>query len=293
MTTHGYLLLPLACALIYSMSALLLKRAIQGGVGPWRLTVVNAWLIAGVFLPLLVLPGCAWNELIWWQPLASGALSLIGNTLALLALSRGDVSVATPILGTKVILVALMTELILHQVVPLTWWVAAVLASLGVVLLRSHPTQSRGHLAATVGYSLASALCFAVNDVWIQKWVPPAQFTRFMPVMFASAAVLSLGLVPFFRASLFSIPRNIWQPLGLGSVLLGVQALLFVYSLSKFGRATALNIAYSSRGVWSVVLVWAIGHWFQNEERDAGHQVMFSRLAGAALVLVAVALVMV
>jgi hypothetical protein len=73
---------------------------------------------------------------------------------------------------------------------------------------------------------------------------------------------------------------------------MAVQALMFVFALSKFGRATALNIAYSSRGVWSVVLVWAVGHWFKNVERDAGHRVMMTRLGGAALVLIAVVLVM-
>src|SRR2546425_4342816 len=117
MSEHAYLIFPLACALFYALAAMLLKQAIHFGVGAWRMTVVNSWVMAAVFSVMLLLPGVPWRELVWYQPLCSGLLSLVGNLFAVLALSRGDVSVATPIMGTKVILVALLTMLILDQAV--------------------------------------------------------------------------------------------------------------------------------------------------------------------------------
>jgi hypothetical protein len=58
-----------------------------------------------------------------------------------------------------------------------------------------------------------------------------------------------------------------------------------------FHDATAANVLYSSRGLWSVVAVWAIGHWFSNREQHLGAAVLRWRLAGALLMLVAVVLV--
>jgi hypothetical protein len=47
---------------------------------------------------------------------------------------------------------------------------------------------------------------------------------------------------------------------------------------------------YNTRGIWSVVLVWVIGHWFSNTERSIGKRAMLRRLAGALILLAAVLL---
>jgi len=44
--------------------------------------------------------------------------------------------------------------------------------------------------------------------------------------------------------------------------------------------------------LWSVLAVWWVGHWFRNEEQALGAAVLRSRLAGAGLMLAAIALVM-
>jgi len=69
---------------------------------------------------------------------------------------------------------------------------------------------------------------------------------------------------------------------------LAVQALGLAFALSTFGEATKMNIAYNSRGLWSVVLIWAFGHWFGNTEREGGTRRMLRRLAGATLLVAAI-----
>jgi hypothetical protein len=49
---------------------------------------------------------------------------------------------------------------------------------------------------------------------------------------------------------------------------------------------------YSSRGLWSVVAVWLVGHWFYNQEQKLGASVLVWRLVGSALLLVAIVLVL-
>jgi hypothetical protein len=74
----------------------------------------------------------------------------------------------------------------------------------------------------------------------------------------------------------------------MGSLILGGQVVVLSYAFTTFGHVTVVNILYSTRVLWSVVLVWVIGHWFRNTERSAGHGVMGLRLAGAVLVAVAI-----
>jgi hypothetical protein len=72
-----------------------------------------------------------------------------------------------------------------------------------------------------------------------------------------------------------------------------VQSITFVSALAVFGKATNANIIYASRGLLSVLLVWMIGHWFQNAEQHLGPKVMRWRLIGTLLMMSAIVLVIV
>ena len=79
----------------------------------------------------------------------------------------------------------------------------------------------------------------------------------------------------------------------MGCILNGVQTLGVVIYIGLFhhpNAATAINIVFNSRGLWSVLLVWVVGHWFGNLEREQGTAVMVSRFAGSMLLLGAIAL---
>src|SRR5699024_5460771 len=123
-------------------------------------------------------------------------------------------------------------------------------------------SSAKRKLWPTIPYSLVSAFLFASTDVMVQEWAGEWGVTRFMPVMLALVAMYSLVFLPFFRNPLFSVEPGGWRWLGLGGGLLGAQAVGMGFALGLFGNATAMNIAYSSRGVWSVVLIWFAGKWF-------------------------------
>ena len=74
---------------------------------------------------------------------------------------------------------------------------------------------------------------------------------------------------------------------------IGISSGGIALTLGIWGNATAVNIVYSTRGLFSVLVVWLAGHWFANTERQAGRAVLVSRLIGALLILAAIALVMV
>jgi hypothetical protein len=58
------------------------------------------------------------------------------------------------------------------------------------------------------------------------------------------------------------------------------------------GHAASINVVYSSRGLWSVILVWWLGHWVQSREQHLQRGVLLWRLAGATTMIAAIALVL-
>ncbi|MDX1948073.1 MAG: DMT family transporter [Pirellulaceae bacterium] len=285
------LVLPLASAILYVIGALLLRRAADFGVGFWRTTFVANTICAVIYAPLLVMGG-TWHWNLVWQPMVAAVLFVGGSILSFLSINKGDVSIATPVLGLKIILVALFSTLLVGQGTSPRHWAAAALSTLAVALLNRTRTAQHHHVTATILAAGSSAAVFALFDVLMQKWAPAWGVGRFLPLMLAFVVVLNLGLIPMFPAPLTKIDGAAWPWLLAGSIVMGVQSLMFVGSVSYFREATAANVLYSSRGLWSVVLVWLIGHWFHNAERKLGADILAWRLVGAGLLLVAIALVL-
>ena len=57
------------------------------------------------------------------------------------------------------------------------------------------------------------------------------------------------------------------------------------FAIMTYGEATLVNILYTSRGIWTIALVWMVGHWFGNTEHTHGPKVMIRRLVGSGLIL--------
>jgi len=251
--------------------------------------------IALVFAALLQLGGTGQPATQLWQPALVAVLFVAGQVFAVLALSLGDVSVATPVLGAKTIFVAWFTTLLLATRLPWQLWCAAGLSFGAIALLHSAPRSGSdaGHrrLVQTLFFSLLAAGSYALFDVLVQKWSPAWGAGRFLPITFALSAAMSVVFVPFIREPWREVPRAAWSSLAAGALFMALQSFSFVSGVTLFGDAAAMNVVYSVRGVWSVAAVWLIGHWFANTEAQLGGSVFRWRLAGAALMTSAIVLV--
>ena len=293
MSPHWHLLFPLLSSLLYVGGALFIKRCAELGVGVWRTAFVSNLASALLFMPLWALGGGGqpWNQ--FWQPAVVALLLVIGQVLGFVALSRGDVSVATPVLGVKTVLVALFTTALLTQGVPPKLWMGAGLSALAIGFLHGGGGGVHRKAGLSAITAVLAAICFALFDVLVQRFSPRWGVGRFLPIMNAMAAALSFGMVPLFHAPLRAVPRAAW-PAVLGAAgFIAVQGLILITTVAWFGDATAVNIVYSSRGLWSVAAVWLIGHWFSSQEQHLGRRVLGWRLAGAALMTIAIVLALV
>lgn len=282
------MLVPLGAGLGYAVAALMLKRGGEGA-GAWRVTFVVNWVLAALFSFSWFFPAKNPATLTHVTHAAiSGALFFVGQIFTFLALSRGDVSVATPVLGSKIVFVALLAWLFGTETLNAMTWLAVLLTGLATVLLGSgNSGAQRDAIFRSLLYGFSAAAVFALNDITQRWWLGAWGLAPYMTTMFGTMALLSCGLLPLFRRDGHTVSAANWKWLGAGATLLGVQACAVAWGIVTMG-ATATNVLYNSRGVWSVVLVWTIGHWFGNTESARGRSVMLRRLGGSLLLLSAI-----
>ena len=290
-----YLVFPLLSSLLFVAAMLTIKRATAFRIGVWRTTFIANLATAILFLALLPLGGAPIELTKFWQPLIIAALFIGGQACTFWALEKGDVSVATPTMGIKTLMVGWLSVLFLS--VELSWqlWTSAGIsfAAVGLLSARSrHGSQADDstHYSVwkTVAIALLAALCYSAFDITIQKWSPEWGVGRLLPIVFFLSALLSLCFMPFFSAPLSQIGRPAWPWLAGGAFFMAAQALSLVTAIGTWGDATSMNVVYSSRGLWSVAAVWLIGHWFDNQERTLGSRTLKLRLAGAVAMSIAI-----
>ena len=293
MTSAQYIL-PLLCGFIYAIAGLFSKRAFAGGAGLTRTFVAYNWIQMLFFLPLLGFIDEApdWSQ--WHWALLAGFCFFSGQLMTFAAIRVGDVSVQSPVMGTKMLFVAMFAALLGVEVIPSSWWWGALCGMIGVMLLSAGKVKDRRKLWLAIVLALIASASFAMCDVLVSAHARAFSSKVFPVIMIGTTAMLSLGMVPFFKGKFFEMPQSARLWFALGGLGFAVQCFLIYVTLSTYGNATAFNILYSSRGIWSVVLVWMLGAWFANRESQAaGTGAMVRRLVGAALMLVAIVLVLI
>ena len=105
-----HLILPLIAAIAFAAGSLVFKRAFAEGATLSHAVVLNNVVLGALFLPLMALDPrpIPWDLL--YLPFLAAATFVTGHLFNVAALRIGDVSVATPLLGVKVVFVALIAR---------------------------------------------------------------------------------------------------------------------------------------------------------------------------------------
>jgi len=285
-----YLLLPLAAAILYTLSSMLVKRGFEEGARTAPTFHLANLMGALLFSPLFFVGRAAVPWTLIYQPLAVGILIYVGGWFTFLAVHKGDVSLITPLLGTKVIIVAVAAFVITGTAETWKLWTAAGLTALGIFVMGARNIRRQRNLLSPILLALASAVAFGISDVLLQKWAGAFGGFRFLALMTATLALFTGIQCALQGINPFDIPAASRKWVVSSNGLLGLQAMMMALALAFFGDATGVNVVYGSRGLWSIVLVWLLGGFFDSAERKSPERVLLPRLAGAVLLAVAIVL---
>jgi uncharacterized membrane protein len=290
---NAYLLFGLLSAVLYAIAASSLKAAADRGTRTLQTT-----LLANVGCAIAFMVFMPWGEgdffpSAWWPSMIVGALFFGGQWFAVLALAKGHASIATPALGSKVVLVALILAFGFGKELSLNVWVAAFLTSiaLGVLAFSPKGVGHGGAIISTIFYSILAAACYALFDVLTQVWSPVYGFGRLMPWAMVFSALLTAPVVLAIDRRVPRLAPSAWRYVLLGVALLVGQSMILIWAIGYYGDAAGINVVYGSRGIWSVLLVWSAGHLFTRQEHFSHRSMIIARLTGAVLIMAAVVLV--
>jgi uncharacterized membrane protein len=281
-------LLPLIAAFFYALSSVFVKRGLRDGATMNQAFHINNIAVAVIFLPLAFLESQPINWNLWYWPVLTGIGFFFGGWLTFIAIQRGDVSLVTPLLGTKVVFVAIGSVVFATQSLSLTLWAAALLTSVGIFLIGFRDVRGVRHASFTAFITLASASLFGLCDVMLTAWA-----SRFAPLTFLTISSLVVGLLTFVvwnfqgRDKILPAPGPRGWTVA-GAVIVAGQAIMIGLALGFFNDATGINVVYASRGLWAVVLVYWFGKMLGNNERALSGQHFGWRFLGTTLVTVAV-----
>lgn len=245
--------LPALAAYLYAAGQLELKKALGHGATTARVTGnSNAALILWTFPLAFVLPG-HWHSVGFIAALLSGAFLFTGRIFMVKALDVGDLSLVAPILATKTVMVGLLSWFTNAVAITPSLLGAAALASAGMAVLSRGPVGKTKVRWKAIALSALASLLFALSDVVTQGYAKLLGAGWFLPTMFATVLVL----FPFLGRQA-PTPLQAKAPLLRGSAIMGFQTSLVILLIGLTGQATLINVIYSTRSIWSVLVeFWA------------------------------------
>jgi len=271
----------LGAACLYAVGSMNIKKSMQLGASNRRAIAVTNIAMALWALPLLIfLPRdeFAWSS--WWFALAAGVALFVGRIFSVKALDVGDLSVVGPLLGMKTLLVALFTYITGQAPMSPTLWLAAICASVAVMLVQRGPRKQAKDRRVAAVYAFLASVVFALTDILVVEARSGLGIGLLSPTLFITVALL----IPFL-GKLGKEPPEASRSLYSGAAVMGFQTTLVVLLIGLTGQAVLINIIYCSRVIWTVVVDLV------NHRRERGIGFFAYRMLGAVLLMVAISAV--
>jgi drug/metabolite transporter (DMT)-like permease len=285
----------LVTALVYAVATFLMRKSVLQGIGLQTQLFFVGIAITAASVPLFAVTGAPDPATIGPAVIA-GAFFGLGQLFVTIAIVTGDASVQTSLMGTKVLWVALFSALLFGVSFPAKLLVSMALVVCAVFLI-GFTKSARGHVSAvSMLAALGSAASYAITDSMLGSGRYGGIDSAFFAAVTCTsglaivAVALIVGCFPASRVRHERTPvlLRARRRAALAAVVLAVQFVAFVSILAASGQAARMNILYSSRGLWSVVLVWLF------VDHAGGHRppdvILYQRAAGAAVLIVALVL---
>jgi|GEM_PF-803918 len=267
-------------ATLYATGSLQIKRSLNAGANSRRAIAVTNIAMALWTLPLFFISRGDFELTAWLTAVGAGVALFVGRIFSVKSLEVGDLSIVGPLLGMKTLLVAIFS-FATGQAELTTWlWIAAILATIGIIFIQRGPRKLSKNRRQAAYYAAAASVLFAACDILVVEARGQLGIGWLSPTLFMTVALLVplLGKHP-------APPKEAAKPMYLGSAIMGFQTSLVILLIGLTGQAVLINIVYSSRALWTVVVDRYYG-------RGEGVAAFFKwRLAGAAMLVSAIVIV--
>ena len=246
-------------------------------------------------LSLFALPFLRWSEMPepgrYIVPLCGAAgFYLAGQASLFAALKRVESSRIAPLLGLKIVVLAGIATLFLHESLAMRQWIAVAMCASAAAIL-----GISGGAAPFVSMAWLFGACvwYSLSDLSIALLI-----RRLEPLQLADASVAGVAM-SYLLCGVSVLPvvllrsgcRSFWADTA-ASIPYSVMWLLgMVFLYACFGAVGAVygNILQSTRGIMSVAIGAAVARLgFTGIERRAGPAVWLGRLAAAGLMTAAI-----
>lgn len=268
-------------ATLYAAGSFQIKACLTNGTARRRAIAVTNLAMVLWSLPLFMLS----RDQFSWPSLliaaAAGACLFAGRILAVIALREGELSLVGPLLGMKTLLVACFSFLSGQSELTPPLWTAAVLVTLGVALLQRGPKHQSRHRTIAAAYALGAGILFAGCDILVVEARAHLSTGWLAPTLF-----ITVGALTPLMGKPASAPLDARKALRAGALIMGFQTTFVILLISLTGQAVLINIVYATRSLWTVLF----DRWFTKGE--AVRTFFAHRLAGAALVVAAIAVIL-
>ena len=282
-------LYPFVAAVFYCASIMLVKYASQSKkLSGLSMLVMNNLLSGLVFIPAIFFEAKFPDVSIIWQPMIASAFCAIGNVATFSCAERGEVSLMTPLMGIKTLMVIMFARVFLDVDLPHTITIAGVICCCAVFIMGfSNKSLRTEKLAITVFLAIVACFSYALCDVFIQKYAPNFSRNAMLSLTSVAMPLSIIPLLPKFFREVFSCDK---KTLLLGSssavLMIGEMYLMFISISGELG-ASLCNILYNTRGLMSVVLIYFLGKYFI-KLKELSSASAIQRSVGAIMILIAV-----
>jgi len=294
----------LGCALFSSISYLISRHHGTRRPGGSRRLLVLAHLLMGLAcLPVawLLIPAetsataiFSWN--VWSACFVSTGSYFVGQACVFHLLTRDDASKLSPLLGLKIIALALIVSVVLRQSLTSGQWLAVILCAAAAVV------QQRGGAGVTAAALCLlgfACCCFAVADLGIVALIDALELA--LPISRLQAGSLAMALTYVlggcFAAPLVAAEYARQRPPTGREWLAAAEysaawlaAMVSLYACIGSVGVVLSTILQSTRGVMSVVIGAVLAHlgWHDLESR-VDRLMLMKRIAAAILMTAAIA----
>jgi len=161
-----------------------------------------------------------------------------------------------------------------------------------LLIMRTPNIDRRTPFSTTLFTMTGAMVLFSLNDTLFQYGGEKFGILRLIALVHLLAAFFCFSFRKRFEKPFCEIScKGRYFLLG-GIAFFLVPTLLLPYAFGRYGNAAELNVLYSSRALWSIILVWVLGRHIGNREHLHSRTVFLLRLAGSLILMAAIVLVL-